>query len=99
MDLINITTESHNKKEFQCKQCSNQFSISFKDFLQTKYGKVEMILRGIIFVEFRITEGFDNSTENVMEFMKDAKSIAGNRHTKIKRFITNKNFCHLILSC
>jgi len=104
MDLLDITKLDHSKKEFLCKNCSSQFSIDFFDYLSTKYGKVEELsgarlanIKGLTF-EFKITEGFINSTENILAFMADAKSISGETYTKVKKFITDKNFCHLVLS-
>jgi len=98
IDLLDITTESHNKKEFLCNSCSNQFMIDFKDYLSNKYGKVEEFCGAVYVIEFKITDGFINTSENVIEFMNDAKSIAGERYKKIKKFVTDDNFCHLILS-
>lgn len=98
MDLLDITQPSHSKKEFLCNACSEQFTVNFRDYLETKYGKVEEFCGAVFVVEFKITEGFINSTENILAFMADAKSIAGEGYNKIKKFVTNENLCHLILS-
>jgi len=98
MDLLDITTENHSKKEFLCNSCSNQFMIDFKEYLSTKYGKVEEFCAAVYVIEFKITDGFINTSENVIEFMTDAKSISGERYGKIKKFVTDDNLCHLILA-
>lgn len=63
-----------------------------------KFGTVGALSKNNNTWEFYISSGFKNTMVNTLEFMKVAKEIAGEDCNKVKKFITDENTCHLILT-